>query len=60
MTKKKKTQAKQAEIESTDSRKLENDKRLLMLLPLARLYAYFPARKNNVGKHNDKNQEPDI
>lgn len=54
MTKKKRRQAKQAELESTESRKQGNDKRPLMVLALARLYAYFPARKDNVVEHTRK------
>lgn len=57
MTKKKRRQAKQAEL---DSRKQRNDTRLLHFLPLDRLYACFPARKNNAVNHTDANQKPNL
>ncbi|KAK3566517.1 hypothetical protein QTP86_034027, partial [Hemibagrus guttatus] len=57
MSKKKKMQAKQAELESTESRQLGNEKRILKFLPFERLYACFPSRKGNVVRHNEENQK---
>ncbi|KAB5567312.1 hypothetical protein PHYPO_G00231330 [Pangasianodon hypophthalmus] len=59
MNKKKRRQAKQAELESTESIKQGNDKRLFMILPLSRLYACFPARKDNAVKHTDEIKQSD-
>ncbi|XP_027022254.2 osteoclast stimulatory transmembrane protein [Tachysurus fulvidraco] len=60
MTKKRKMLAKQAETESTESRKQGNDKSILKILPLARLYACLPARKDNVVKHTEESQKADL
>lgn len=60
MIKKKKKQAKLTERESTENRRQGNDKRLLQILPLDRIYACFPARKDNVVKLPNTKQEPDL
>ncbi|KAK2841237.1 hypothetical protein Q7C36_012816 [Tachysurus vachellii] len=60
ITKKRKMLAKQAETESTESRTQGNDKSILKFLPLARLYACLPARKDNVVKHTEESQKADI
>ncbi|TSN76513.1 Solute carrier family 13 member 3 [Bagarius yarrelli] len=52
ITKKKKRQAQQAELESNQNRKQGDDRRILKFAPFSRLYACFSCKKKQCGQAN--------